>query len=217
MVDPGHHEKHPAHDRQGRQGPAPEAALAGSPGLPFAGRNPRFSGGFAVRVIESQVVETLADDPGVDFPDFLCVSQEQGVVGEDVDHPRVPAGELVNGLYGVSGKDLVPFFLPGHPQPVFDVFSGIFQVQRMDVIPAADALEQGPAPGLAQFLVQLGLADQEDVDQFFIRQFHVGEEPDLLQQFKRQLVGLVDDQDDIPVPSQVFLQVRFELKEKSGF
>ena len=59
-----------------------------------------------------------------------------------------------------------------------------------------DALAQG-AIGLGQqHVLEFGLSDQKNVDQFAVAQFDVGEHPDLVDELVVQTLGFVDDQQD---------------------
>ena len=66
------------------------------------------------------------------------------------------------------------------------------------MIPAGDALRE-----LAQFrpceqIAQLGLTDQDDLQQLGRRRLEIGEQPHLLERVRTQVLRLVDDQHDAP-------------------
>ena len=63
-----------------------------------------------------------------------------------------------------------------------------------------DPLAQLGQPPAVEPLTQLGLADQHDLQQFAPVRLQVGEEPDLFEQLRFEVLGLVDEQDDIVAP-----------------
>jgi hypothetical protein len=71
-------------------------------------------------------------------------------------------------------------------------------LERLEVIAPGDALGQLPEVAAVQHLAQLGLADQDDLQQFLLGGLEVGEQPDLLQHVGPEVLRLVDDQHVAP-------------------
>ncbi len=59
-------------------------------------------------------------------------------------------------------------------------------------------------------LRQFGLADEDDLQQFFLLGFEVGEQPNLLQHARFEVLRLVDDQCDVVVGRQLAQQERVD-------
>ena len=68
--------------------------------------------------------------------------------------------------------------------------------QRVEVIAAGDALRELPQLDAAQQLAQLGLADQDDLQQLLRFGFEVGQQAHLLEHFGREVLRFVDHQHD---------------------
>ncbi len=73
------------------------------------------------------------------------------------------------------------------------------------MIATGDALGELPQLDACQHLAQLGLTDQDDLQQLLRRSFEIREQAHLLQRFGREVLRLVDDHDDAAA-----LGVRFQ-------
>jgi len=124
---------------------------------------------------------------------------------------------MVKGLDHALGKDFVFLFCAGHFQAPCDIFPCALQVQWLNVIAGADSLQQGPAPGLAQFFVQFRLPCKEDIDQFFISGFHIREEPNLFKKFEREFMGLIYNKNEVFLVLEAFFQEVFKFYQKCCF
>ena len=85
-----------------------------------------------------------------------------------------------------------------HAHAVLDVTPRFLGGERVEVIPGGDALRE-----LAQFrpreqITQLGLPDQDDLQQLGRRRLEIGEQPHLFERVRAQVLRLVDDQHDAP-------------------
>jgi hypothetical protein len=108
-------------------------------------------------------------------------------------------GIFVYGFADRLGKNVIRFSCAGHLQSFCDVFFGPFRAQGLDLVANADALKKGPAFRVTQFFVQLRLAHQENVDEFFFRSLHVRKETDLFKEVVRKLVGFIDKKEKTPL------------------
>ena len=70
--------------------------------------------------------------------------------------------------------------------------------ERPHVIARRHALGQLAQVRSRQVVGQLGLADQDDLKQLLLRRLQIGQETDLLQHARAQVLGLVDDQHGAP-------------------
>ncbi|MPM36845.1 hypothetical protein SDC9_83449 [bioreactor metagenome] len=74
------------------------------------------------------------------------------------------------------------------------VLARFVQAQRIQVIARNHPLRQLFQRRIGHHGAQLGLADQDDLQQLALTGFQVGEQPQLLQHVGRQVLRLVDDQ-----------------------
>ena len=83
---------------------------------------------------------------------------------------------------------------PADLQAVLYVGTGISTVYRLEVITRRHPLGQLAHMLLCQQGTQLGLPDQDDLQQFLRGGFQVGQQTDLLEYFRTQLLRLIDNQ-----------------------
>jgi hypothetical protein len=83
---------------------------------------------------------------------------------------------------------------PRHRQAVRDVGAGLGIRQRPEVVARDHALGQLFQLGLGQHGAQLGLADQDDLQQLALAGLQVGQQAQLFQHLGRQVLRLVDHQ-----------------------
>ena len=81
-----------------------------------------------------------------------------------------------------------------HGQAVGDVLLGFLRAQRIEVKARNHALGQLLQRGAGHHGAQLGLADEDDLQQLALAGFQVGQEAQLLQHVGRQVLRLVNDQ-----------------------
>ena len=80
----------------------------------------------------------------------------------------------------------------------------------------ADPLQEGTAHRLTESFIELRLPDQKDADEFFFSRFQIRKEADFLEQIKRKLVRLVNDQYKASVTLLTLHQEGLEGHEKLG-
>ena len=82
------------------------------------------------------------------------------------------------------------------PHAVLHVARGLRGRQRVEVVAAGDALRELAQLGLVEQGAQLRLADQDDLQQLGGGGLEVGEQPDLLERVRAQVLRFVHDQHD---------------------
>ena len=123
----------------------------------------------------------------------MRIGPQQGAVAHQVDAPRHAAGQGVDAPQG-AGIEGVGTGQPGHRQPVGQVGQRLGRGQRLQVVAGDHPLRQLLHARRGQLAAQLGLADQDDLQQLAFMRLQVGEQAQLLQHIGRQVLGLVDDQ-----------------------
>jgi hypothetical protein len=122
------------------------------------------------------------------------VGAEHDAIAQQVDAARHAAGELVNPLQG----PVVERHRPRHPrdrEPMTDVVLGLLGRERVQVKAGDDALGELLELGPLEHRSQLGLADQDDLQQLPLVGLEVGQEAQLLEHLRREHLRLVDDED----------------------
>ena len=74
---------------------------------------------------------------------------------------------------------------------MLDILHGLVIGKRLELAGQADALPQLPEFEGIDHLGQLGLAHQDDLDQFLARGFQVGQQANLFQRFRTEILRLV--------------------------
>ena len=116
-------------------------------------------------------------------------SGDQGAVADEVDEAGNAPGEAMQGLDGPGGEDGLDAAC--HLQPEADIGIHILARQRQQVIAGGDPLRQLAQQGLAQHLLQLGLADEHHLQQFLLVCLQIGEQSQLLQHAGQQVLGFI--------------------------
>jgi hypothetical protein len=123
----------------------------------------------------------------------LAEAQQQQAVAHRVDAPRDAAAGLVDALEGL-GIEARLVGGAGTLQAVLDVALGLVLVQRADVAGGRHALAELLHLGPLQDLAELGLADQEALQQRLVAELEVRQHAQFLDRARRQVLRLVDDQ-----------------------
>ena len=98
--------------------------------------------------------------------------ERESLIGNPVDQPRSPAGELVDLLLGPRREE-EGVARAGDAETVAQVVRSLVGGEPGHVIPERDPLAELAEIGPAQRLAELGLADQDDLDQLFLFRFEV--------------------------------------------
>ena len=108
-----------------------------------------------------------------------------------------------------------PVAEPATRNAMIHIRGGLGARQRGEVIAAGNALSELAQLDAREHFAQLGLADQDDLQQLLRRRLQVREQPHLLQRFGREVLRLVDDHDDAPALGMRFQQAMVEHVERS--
>ena len=117
--------------------------------------------------------------------------REQGLVGIDIDAPRKPFGRLGDDAQRL-GPEEVRAVVAGRAQAEVHVIAHLARRQRAEHEAVGDALLQLAHVGQREVRVELGLAEEHDLQQLLLLGLEVGEQPDLLECRERHRVCLVD-------------------------
>ena len=137
------------------------------------------------------------------------ISANQCTVGDDVDQPWYAARALVQRAQGGAAERTA--LGAGYHHPVPDIGPGFVLVEGLEVITRGNALGQLAQVLTLQQLPQLGLPQQHHLQQFFLGCFQVGQQANLFQGFRAEVLRLVDhDHDAVPagmLRQQVYIQL----------
>src|SRR5208282_394138 len=122
------------------------------------------------------------------------VSGKQGVFADGVDQPRNSAGVEKDSLDGGTGENLDGGGRARNRQAAPHVLAGFARGELVEMAAKGDPLLQLTEFVGIEFLIELGLTGQHDLQQLLLRSFEVGQKPDFLEEIRRQMVRLVDHQ-----------------------
>ena len=120
------------------------------------------------------------------------VGTQQRPFADQVDDAGNAATEPVQLLDGACGEDRL--HATGHLQTKTHIGIHIGARQRHQVITGRDALGQLSQHGLTQQLLQLGLTNQHHLQQLGLVGLQIGQQAQLLQHIRSQMLSLVDEQ-----------------------
>ncbi len=156
--------------------------------------------------LTADFVGRTAHDGRIDVAHFFRVADEQTPVAQRIDHARHAPRELVDGAHGFLVKlHLAP--PAGDMEPVGDVVQGFFLGKRLQVIPRGNTLVELAQVLEREHLAQLGLTDEDDLDQLLLLRLEVREEADLLENLRRKVLRFVDDKHAVLTPRRLLQQV----------
>ncbi len=126
------------------------------------------------------------------------VGRHQRTIRDDVDQPGDSVRALEQGLDRGSLKWIS--FRAGNLHPVPNICRCIPGVQWCQVIAGCDSLRQLPQTSSLQHLAQFRLTQQDDLKELFFAGFQVGEQTNLFQGLRRQILGFINHHHDtLPV------------------
>src|SRR5215472_5712474 len=149
-----------------------------------------------------EVVHRLVDDPAIDTPDLVGVSDQQAVVAERVDETRDPARALGDAGDRRVGEE-PEVCRPGDAKSRADVVPRFFRGQGQDAAAKTDALLELAQLRLIQLVQELRLPNEKNLQQLLRIGLEIREEPDLLEGFEAQILSLVEGEHSVltgPVP-----------------
>ena len=134
------------------------------------------------------------DHRDVDHVPAVRVGAEHDAIAEQVDAPRHPARNLVDALQRLAVERDRPRHA-GDREAVANVVLGLLGRERLQVKARDDALRELLEVGPLEHRAQLGLADQDDLQELALVGLEVRQQAQLLEHLGRELLRLVDDQD----------------------
>ena len=112
-------------------------------------------------------------------------------MSENIHQPRQTRGVLVKNVQRAIVEDVV--FPAGHGQTVAQVQMGLDAIQGLELPTQGNALGELPEFGTLEEGVELGLAEQDDLEQLLGRRLQVRQQPKLFEDNGIEILRLVDD------------------------
>ena len=119
------------------------------------------------------------------------IGAQQGAVAEDIDQPRHTIAQAIEQPDTLVGKQLD--VLPGDSQAVIDIGPDLFPVKRLQMVARGNALRQLAHFRAGEYIEQFGLAENDNLQQFALMGFQIGQQAQLFQYRCRQILCLVDN------------------------
>jgi hypothetical protein len=119
-------------------------------------------------------------------------AEEESTAAEIVDSAGDALGVIVDAADKAIAKDLG--LRPGDAEMMFDVASGLFEVEGMDVEPDGDALVERLEGRETQLVGQIGLAEQDERDEGSGIHVVVEQKAQLFEDVGWEQMSLVDDE-----------------------
>ena len=154
-----------------------------------------------------------AQQRGSDAVPAVRVRTEQRAIAERVDEPRDAAGEAMHGAQRPGREDRS--LRAGHFQAAPNVLRGLRGRERPEVVARRDALRELAQIRLREQTGELGLPDQEDLEQLLFRGLEIGEQAHLLEHLVREPVRLVDDDHRAPTLCMVLEQEAVQCVDRA--
>jgi hypothetical protein len=101
-------------------------------------------------------------------------------------------------------------------EAVSDVGTGLLGTERFELPANADSLAQLTEPATGEFAIELGLAEQQDLDELLATRLEIREQSNLLEGVLGERLRLVDDQQDTPALSLPFDEKGIELGHQTA-
>ena len=127
---------------------------------------------------------------------LLDVAGEEAFVAERVDQARDAFGVIEDAPKG-GLREMRALLRPGNAEAMLDVLADFVAIQRAQVIADRDALAKLAKVVIVQAITQLGLAHEDDLQQFAIVGLQIGEEANLFEEFVGEVLRFVDDEDGV--------------------
>ncbi len=162
------------------------------------------------------VFEDFVDEGFVDGVGFGGEAVEEGVVAEAVDDAGGASGEACNFGDGVRGEACVVGVCAGNREAVVDVGGDFFEGERFEMVGEGDALAELFEVGLGDFFAELGLADEDDLEELFGGGFEIGEHAEFFEDFVGEVLGFINDDDDEAVLGKLVDEELVDAEEHGG-
>src|SRR6476661_5261022 len=121
----------------------------------------------------------------------------------------------VHGLNGSGLKNLLSA-ATGDAKPLGDVAVSLQECQRASFGPQSNALAKLPKLSIVHFHFQLRLTREDDLEELCICSLEVTQEPNLFEHFERQILSLIDDQDNTVSTLILLKQPMIELDQHAA-
>jgi hypothetical protein len=139
---------------------------------------------------------------------ILGVGAEQRAIADDIDDARNATADVVDLAQCAAREDVDG--RTGDAHAMAHVGRGLLARQRIEVVAAGDALRELPQVLARQQFAQLRLADQDDLQQLLGFGLQVGEQADVLEHLRGEVLRFIDDQHDAPAlrvrPQQIAIE-----------
>ena len=162
-----------------------------------------------------ELPDRLPDGPGLQLVGPVDVAVEEGLVAHGVDQ----AGHAGRDSGGPGGRPTARRSAARRRRPRAGgarCSARSRSGQRRQVVADRDALPELAQPLPVELLPQLRLADQDDLEELALIGLEVREQADLLEELVFQVLGLVDDQDDVVPGGRLVEQVLVQELEVRG-
>src|SRR5581483_1423748 len=143
-----------------------------------------------------EVFHGAPDIPVIYLVGLTNESRENGFIADVVHNAGYALARAVN-LADGAGGELRPAAAAGEGEPVADVILHIVARERVEFVMDENALAELTELIACQDGLELGLADEDDLQKFLLVRLEVGKQPDLLEYLKSEILRLVDDQNDV--------------------
>lgn len=123
-------------------------------------------------------------------------TEEESAAAEIVDAAGDAFGVIVDAADKAVAKDLS--LGPGDAEMMFDVASGLFEIERGEVETNGDALVEGLEGRETELVGEIGLAEEHEGDEGSRIHIVVEQKSELLEDIGWEQVSLVDDEQNAP-------------------
>src|SRR5438445_2833553 len=162
---------------EGADGPKPRTECCSLPWESFVEKGARF-------------FHEVGFDPSL----LIGVADDEAVIAQDIHQARDPAGVIRDPLDRAGGED-PEIARAGDAEPEIDVLAGLLRRERTDAEPQGDPLLELPHLRQPKLGPELGLPDQQNLEELRGGRFEVREQPNLFERLQREVLRLVEDQD----------------------
>ena len=130
--------------------------------------------------MHAEFLDGAGDVFALNFIGTVDVGGKEGFIANVVDDAWDAAAGAVDFMEGKGGEFYVTVAL-GDGEAVVDVFAGLFEGEGFEVVMDEDALFELAEVLLVEDGLEFGLAHEDDLEEFFLIGFEVGEESNLFE------------------------------------
>jgi hypothetical protein len=140
-------------------------------------------------------------------------AQEEGTTTDVVDLAGHTLGVVVDAGDEAIAEELA--LVASNAEVVLDVTGGLFQVEGFEVVADGDALMESLVRGEAEFVGQVRLAEEDEGDEGSGVHLVIEQEAQLVEEFRREEVSFIDDQQDVAAFASQVVEGVAELREEA--